>query len=861
MSAVPSHLHRLFLFLVLFFPTLISASVLAIDYGSDFTKVSLMKPGVPFDVVLNRDSKRKIASSVAWKGEERLFGADAVNIAPRFPSASFGSLKLLQGAQYSSAPSQFHALLYPYLKVSEVPARGTHSFVRKEGEEWTNEELVAMQFGYVKDLAESVAGERVRDAVVTVPAWYSQYERQAVLDSLALAGLRGLSLVNDGTAIAVNFAMSRTFPNLEHHIIYDAGAASLRATLVSFHTVTEPISPKSKKTADVTYVSVKGYGYDRVATGSEMDYRLRELLRGKFEAAHMKGKSLKSEHRAIAKLWKEASRVKTILSANTESRVSIESFHNDIDFRTSVARTEFEEACADLNPRFTQPIIDALEQADISIKDVSSIILAGGVSRVPMVQSAIKFTFGENKIAHNVNADEAAVLGAAFYGASLSKQFKTKDIRVEDRALNYLDVMVSYVAESKTGGQRTIQTSILPAKTVYGAKKTMTFKRNHDFNITISYKDADNLDIPPHILEAEIIGVADAVANLTSRGAVDPLVKVSVGMSDSGMITLHDAFVYGEVKEETVVGKLKNLFGGSSSSSSSASDHGETATVSEPSSSSTASSEEPTTTEVKSTPSQVPLEIATTYLSIIPYTADEISEARKRLIAVDTAERLRHKKEEARNMLEGYLYRLRDLLEGEETSPFMLFSKPDERKKLEEKMWDNFRWINEEAESADIKELWSRRDDMEAIEKPIQFRYEEDTAAPRELENLQQALHAGQAFLQSAHQNYTMEDQEGISHRFTLEELEDVKNRLKETADWLESGITEQKKLAKNDDPVLISAEMKARGVTLQNHVLKMSKRKFPKPPVKKDKPKEEKEGEKEKGEPKEEPKITHQDL
>ncbi|KAG8817653.1 lumenal Hsp70 protein, partial [Serendipita sp. 399] len=516
----------------------------------------------------------------------------------------------------------------------------------------------------------------------------------------------------------------------------------------------------------------------------------------------------------------------------------------------------FEEACQDLVPRFAQPIWDAIASTEFKPGDISSIILAGGISRVPMVQAAIKAAFGEGKIAQNVNADEAAVLGAAFYGASLSRQFKTKEVKVQDRVLNGLDIAVSYLAESKTGGQRTINTPVLPSASIYGAKKVLTFKRKEDFNITLGYKETEELYVPPQILEAEISGVAEALANLTSRGAIDPLVKVTVGISDSGMAVIHDASVYGEVKEETIVGKIKNLFGGgssssSSSSSTSASDEAETATASDSTETSSASAEEPTTTkEVKSVPSMIPLEVTLRHLSIIPFSAEEIIDSRKRLVAVDTAEKLRHKKEEARNMLEGYLYRLRDLLDGDEKSPFMLFSKPEERQKLEEKLKENFRWINDGAEDAEINELWSRRDDMEAIEKPIQFRYEEDKVAPKELENIQKAILAGKAFIESALQNRTQEVEEGLPHKYTTQEIDDVKARLKETLEWLEEGVAEQKKLLKNDDPVLISAEMKARGVTLQNHVLKLSKRKTPTPPKKekappppKEEPKEGKEG------------------
>lgn len=115
--------------------------------------------------------------------------------------------------------------------------------------------------------------------------------------------------------------MSRTFPNEEHHIIYDAGSSGIRATLVSFQTVQEPVSKKSKKTNDVIHVTVKGFGYDVVASGSEMDLRIRNLLKEKFESKH--GRSIEKEPKALAKLWKEAARVKTILSANSDSRISV----------------------------------------------------------------------------------------------------------------------------------------------------------------------------------------------------------------------------------------------------------------------------------------------------------------------------------------------------------------------------------------------------------------------------------------------------------------------------------------------------------------------------------------------------------
>ncbi len=173
------------------------------------------------------------------------------------------------------------------------------------------------------------------------PPYYSQFERDAVADAIEISGLRTLALINDGTAVAVNYAMTRTFPKQEYHIIYDAGASSVRATIVSFST-----DSSSKSDTPATHIAVAGVGYDRTVGGTELDRRLRELLVNDFVNKHKR--DIRQDKRGMAKLWKEASRVKAILSANTEAVASVESVAFDIDFRTKVTRASFETACADL---------------------------------------------------------------------------------------------------------------------------------------------------------------------------------------------------------------------------------------------------------------------------------------------------------------------------------------------------------------------------------------------------------------------------------------------------------------------------------------------------------------------------------
>jgi hypoxia up-regulated 1 len=202
----------------------------------------------------------------------------------------------------------------PSTRFTAAIRRGSSAAASKSGAvpaTWDVEELVAMQLAYVRSLAIDAAGpgERVQDVVLTVPAFFSQFERDAIADAVELAGLRLLALVNDGAAVAVNYAMTRTFLERERHIVYDAGAASTRATVVTF--------AGERKKQGATLITVNGVGYDRLAGGTELDRRMREILVEEFEHKH--GVRIRDDPKAMMKLWKEAERLKAILSANTEA--------------------------------------------------------------------------------------------------------------------------------------------------------------------------------------------------------------------------------------------------------------------------------------------------------------------------------------------------------------------------------------------------------------------------------------------------------------------------------------------------------------------------------------------------------------
>lgn len=788
------------------------ASILAVDYGSDWIKASLMKPGVPFDVLLNKDSKRKIQSSVAWKKDERLFGSDAANIASRFPQDSFSSLKYLQGAPFNSDIVTYFTSIST-AQISETD-RQTVALKQSDGTEWSTEELVAMQLSYIKKLAEDLAGEPVNEVILTVPPYFSQLERDSITDAIEIAGLKTLALINDGTAVAINYAMTRSFSTTpEYHVIYDAGASSTRATVVSFAAAED-----SKTKASFTQINVLGVGHDRNTGGTELDLRLRDILIDSFMSKHRR--DIRKDKRGMAKLWKEAGRVKAILSANSDATSTVESVAFDIDFKTKVARAEFENACKDLHSRFARPIYDALSNAELSLENISSVILTGGNSRTPMVQAAVKSAVGEDRIALNVNADESAVLGAALYGASLSRQFKTKDIRVTDVLIH--DIQASYLAS--TPGTRTIHTAVLPAGSKHGARKTLTFKRKEDFSLVVNYPNEVMSGFPREILEAKIVGIPEAIDNLTERGAIDPVIKATVVLSESGFVTVKDAVAYGEIKDDSITGKLKGLFGGGGDQVPLETDvDGEI-----PKDEKTDKKDKAKKPFVKDQ-STIPLEIEIVYNYQGPLSPTAKRAARDRLRTLDNMEMSKQRREEAHNTLEGYLYKLRDLLNDGPETPFTKCSQPSERQALSNKLSETIAWLHDEGDTADTVRLWEKRSLLETLEKPIVHRYKEIESFPQALNNSQKWNWSTRLFLTQARENVTADAIAGVPSKWSSQELDALETALKEHEAWLHDGVERQKKTKMNEDPAIETKEMQERAKTLEQHLQRLVRRKAPK--------------------------------
>ncbi|ODV98510.1 hypothetical protein PACTADRAFT_48257 [Pachysolen tannophilus NRRL Y-2460] len=491
---------RVLSLLLFVFVPIISCALLGIDYGQEFTKSVLVSPGVPFEIVLTRDSKRKDTSGLALKQLpnkeiERIYGSATASYCARLPNACLLHLKSLLGKSIDDN-NEITNYLSMHKGVSLVPSKnGRHTIafdLAKMGV-FSIEEAVGMSISEIKEraqhhlqIANSGAGySTIHDVVITVPSFFTQAQRAAIRDAAEIANLKLVGLVDDGTAVAVNYVSSRQFDNAKHyHIIYDMGAGSTKATLFSV---------TANQTTGASNVEIEGVGFDDNLGGHHLTKTVMDILKEKFlkQYPKVKASAFENNERAMARLWQSAEKAKIVLSANNDARVTIENLFNDIDFKTVVSRDEFENVNQDLIIRMLNPVLDIFKrplnkELTIDVNAIESVILTGGATRTPFVQQHLNSLIGgSTSIAKNVNADEAAVLGATLRGVLLSKMFKAKDISVIERSL--YDYQIS-INNSDTFIDLFPRGSILGETTTL--ELTDLFNTTHDFSINL-YENAE----------------------------------------------------------------------------------------------------------------------------------------------------------------------------------------------------------------------------------------------------------------------------------------------------------------------------------------------------------------------------------
>ncbi|KAK3343603.1 Hsp70 protein-domain-containing protein [Lasiosphaeria hispida] len=775
-----------------------ASAVLGIDLGTEYIKAALVKPGIPLEIVLTKDSRRKEISAVTFKpasngpkaGEypERAYGSDAMALAPRFPGDVFPNLKPLLGLPADSAEVKEYALRHPALKVVAHKLRGTAAFksaaaFAPEEEAWLVEELLAMELQSIRGNAAALAGPdtSVRSAVLTVPPFYTAEEKRATQLAAELAGFKVLSLISDGLAVGLNYATSRQFPNIneggkpEHHMVFDMGAGSTKATVLKFQSRTVKDIGKFNKT--VQEVSILGSGWDRTLGGDALNYLIVDDMITQFAEspkalkASVEAEKVKTHGRAIAKLTKEAERLRHVLSANQQSQASFEGLYDEVDFKYKISRADFEEKAASHAERVGAAIRDALTAANLEIKDLDSVILHGGASRTPFVQKELEKILGSaDKIRTNVNSDEAAVFGAGFRAAELSPSFRVKEIRIFEGA--------AYPAGMKwtTDDGKPKQQRLWTAASHLGAPaKEVTFANREDFSVEF-------FQIVPGPVSGETVEAGTktlTTKNLTASVAElaekykceksDIRLKVSVRLgTDNGEVAVTKATVECEAEapeKEGIIDGVKNLFGFGKKDQQPIKD-GETSDEAEASSTSTDS---PTTKSTKTKSSStsstssasasesaddktakktqlvvIPIEFSLEKTGIPQLPKADHQGLKDRLKAFESSDNARRQREEALNQLESYTYKVRDIIDGE---AFIGASTAEERENLANKNSEASDWLYGDGADATKEVLKARLKELRDIVAPIEKRIEEAKKRPEVIKGLKEALASTKTFV------------------------------------------------------------------------------------------------------------------
>uniref|UniRef100_A0A0K0F2Q9 Hypoxia up-regulated protein 1 n=1 Tax=Strongyloides venezuelensis TaxID=75913 RepID=A0A0K0F2Q9_STRVS len=405
-------------------------AVMSVDLGDQYLKMGIVKPGVPMETVLNREFRRKTANMIGIRNGERFFSDGAVNLNVKYPMNTFGFIMDLIGKQYNDTAIAIYKKRFPHIKLSADEKRNT-VVIETESGKYNVETILGMILWNANEVTNIYAGQKVKNAIFTVPSFYTQSERDAIAVAAEIAGIKLLKIINEASAIGLNygvFRMNEINETKSNMLIYDVGASKTSAVIIEYSKFTNETSKQS-----YPIVKTLGFGFDRNLGGLRLTFLLRDLLVERFNRDHITTADITENPRAMAKMFKEAERLKQVLSANNEHKAQVENVFEEQDFKVQVKRDEFHNIISDLDDKWTKPIDRALEMANLKLENIDKIVLFGGGTRVPRILEILTKYLNGKEIGRFLNTDEAVSLGALYYGAYLAKGFQVKRFEIEER--------------------------------------------------------------------------------------------------------------------------------------------------------------------------------------------------------------------------------------------------------------------------------------------------------------------------------------------------------------------------------------------------------------------------------------------
>jgi len=451
-------------------------SVVGFDFGNVNSVIAVAQKG-GVDIIANEASNRKTPSIISFGEKERYIGEVAGDQQITNIKNTVLHIKRLIGRKWSDPELQKELPLIGPNKFVELPNDeiGVEVTYRNETHVFTPVQLTSMMFNELRHITEKTCKQKIADLVITVPGYFNVEQRRAVIDAAKIAGINPLAVVNDLTAVAINYGLfklelSETDPR--RVVIVDIGDTSTSAAVVEFY--------KSKAKIIAT-------AYDKNLGGRDITLALANHFANQFQEKY------KVDIRTNPKSWRRmligCSKLKPTLNTNPFASINVDFLYDEIDFSAVIKKEEYEALVAELAERVKVPLMEVVEKSKVNKEDIHFVEVVGSGSRTSVFQRTISEFFGR-ELSYTMNAEEAVAKGCALVTAILSPRFKVRPYTIEDLITN--DVYVKWRTINDPSDTKENSTKVFSKNSVYPVPKNVTFNRKKPFSVDYVVEEGDN---------------------------------------------------------------------------------------------------------------------------------------------------------------------------------------------------------------------------------------------------------------------------------------------------------------------------------------------------------------------------------
>jgi heat shock protein 1/8 len=483
---------------------------IGLDLGTTYSAVGVWKDG-RVEIIANDQGNRTTPSYVAFNSTERLIGDAAKNQAAMNPYNTIYDAKRLIGRKFKDQVVQDDMKLWPFKIVADESDRPQIQVDYKdEPKKFYPEEISSMVITKMKEIAEEYLGTKVTDIVITVPAYFNDQQRQATKDAGAIAGLNVLRIINEPTAAAIAYGLDNKSSKEKNILVFDFGGGTFDVSILQI---------------EDGMFEVKATGGNTHLGGEDIDNRLVKHFLDEFKRKHRK--DVGDNARAIKRLKNACERAKRTLSSSTATTIELDSLHAGVDFTSNLTRARLDELSADLYRQCIASVEKVLADAKMGKSDIDEVILVGGSTRIPKIQTMLSEFFNGKELCKSVNPDEAVAYGAAVQAAVLTGSM---DEKIKDLLL--LDVCPLSIGIETAGN---VMTPIIPRNSTIPTRKTQVFSTYSDNQPAVTIKVFEGeraMTKDCHLLGTfDLTGIPPA-----PRGV--PQIEVSLDVSADGILNV-----------------------------------------------------------------------------------------------------------------------------------------------------------------------------------------------------------------------------------------------------------------------------------------------------------------------------------